>query len=80
VARTISFIKNTKAGKSTTFLLFSKLITKFSKMATGPFTLPDLPYPKDALAPHISAETLEFHWGKHHRQNLKKLKIQLILV
>ena len=30
------------------------------------FTLPDLPYAKDALAPHVSAETLEYHHGKHH--------------
>ena len=29
-------------------------------------TLPNLPYGKDALAPHISANTLEFHHGKHH--------------
>ena len=29
-------------------------------------TLPPLPYAKDALQPHISAETLEFHYGKHH--------------
>ena len=29
-------------------------------------TLPQLPYPKDALAPHISEKTLEFHYGKHH--------------
>jgi len=29
-------------------------------------TLPALPYAKDALAPHYSAETLEFHHGKHH--------------
>jgi Fe-Mn family superoxide dismutase len=28
--------------------------------------LPDLPYAKDALQPYISAETLEFHHGKHH--------------
>ncbi|MEZ4296857.1 MAG: superoxide dismutase [Polyangiaceae bacterium] len=41
-----------------------------------PFTLPDLPYGKDALAPHISAETLEIHHGKHHAAyvtNLNKL-------
>ncbi|ATB28202.1 superoxide dismutase [Melittangium boletus] len=41
-----------------------------------PFTLPDLPYAKDALAPHISAETLEYHHGKHHAAyvtNLNKL-------
>ena len=31
-----------------------------------PITLPQLPYPKDALAPHISEKTLEFHYGKHH--------------
>ena len=30
-------------------------------------TLPILPYALDALSPHISAETLEYHWGKHHR-------------
>jgi superoxide dismutase, Fe-Mn family len=30
------------------------------------FTLPNLPYPMDALAPHLSKETLEFHHGKHH--------------
>jgi Fe-Mn family superoxide dismutase len=41
-----------------------------------PFTLPELPYSKDALAPHITAETLEFHHGKHHNAyvvNLNKL-------
>jgi len=30
------------------------------------FTLPDLPYPKDALEPHIDAQTMEVHHGKHH--------------
>jgi Fe-Mn family superoxide dismutase len=30
-------------------------------------SLPELPYALDALAPHVSAETLEYHWGKHHR-------------
>jgi Fe-Mn family superoxide dismutase len=40
------------------------------------FTLPDLPYAKDALAPHISEETLEYHYGKHHNTyvtNLNKM-------
>jgi Fe-Mn family superoxide dismutase len=40
------------------------------------FTLPPLPYPEDALAPHISKETLSFHYGKHHAAyvaNLNKL-------
>jgi Fe-Mn family superoxide dismutase len=31
------------------------------------FTLPPLPYPKEALEPYISARTLEFHHGKHHQ-------------
>jgi Fe-Mn family superoxide dismutase len=38
--------------------------------------LPELPYAKDALAPRISAETLEYHYGKHHATyvaNLNKL-------
>ena len=30
------------------------------------FTLPPLPYALDALVPHISQETLEYHYGKHH--------------
>lgn len=40
------------------------------------FTLPKLPYEMDALAPHISKETLEYHYGKHHSTyvtNLNKL-------
>jgi len=37
------------------------------------FTLPELSYAKDALAPHISAETIEFHYGKHHQTYVDKL-------
>ena len=40
------------------------------------FTLPQLPYAMDALMPHISKETLEYHYGKHHAAyvaNLNKL-------
>jgi len=36
------------------------------------FTLPDLPYPKDALQPHMSAETFDYHWGKHHKAYVDK--------
>jgi Fe-Mn family superoxide dismutase len=32
-----------------------------------PFTLPDLPYPHNALEPHIDARTMEIHHGKHHK-------------
>jgi Fe-Mn family superoxide dismutase len=37
------------------------------------FTLPQLPYPIDALEPHISAETLEFHHGRHHKAYVDRL-------
>lgn len=37
------------------------------------FELPALPYEMDALAPHISKETLEFHYGKHHQTYVTKL-------
>lgn len=38
-----------------------------------PFSLPELNYSKDALAPHISAETIEYHYGKHHKAYVDKL-------
>jgi len=37
------------------------------------FELPALPFDKNALEPHISEETLEFHYGKHHRKYIEKL-------
>ncbi|MGB9153622.1 MAG: superoxide dismutase [Alphaproteobacteria bacterium] len=43
---------------------------------SAPFVLPPLPYADDALAPVISANTMSFHYGKHHKayvDNLNKL-------
>ncbi len=37
------------------------------------FKLPELPYALDALAPFISQETLEYHYGKHHKAYVDKL-------
>lgn len=37
------------------------------------FTLPDLPYARNALPPHISEETLNFHYGKHHQAYVTNL-------
>ena len=37
------------------------------------FELPALPYPQDGLAPHISAETLDYHYGKHHQAYVTNL-------
>ncbi len=36
------------------------------------FTLPELPYARDALEPHMSKETLDFHYGKHHKTYVDK--------
>ena len=37
------------------------------------FELPELPFAMDALEPHISAKTLEFHYGKHHKAYVDKV-------
>ena len=37
------------------------------------FTLPDLPFDRAALEPHMSAETLDFHHGKHHKAYVTKV-------
>jgi len=42
-----------------------------------PYQLPPLPYPIDALSPHISSETLEYHYGKHHATYLANLNAQI---
>lgn len=41
--------------------------------AKAPFSLPKLPYADDALAPVISANTISFHYGKHHATYVKVL-------
>ena len=38
-----------------------------------PIELPALPYSRDALAPHISEETINYHYGKHHQGYVNKL-------
>ncbi|MDE0091963.1 MAG: superoxide dismutase [Fe] [Oligoflexia bacterium] len=39
--------------------------------------LPELPYNKQALSPHISEETLNYHYGKHHKTYVDKLNAQI---
>ncbi len=41
--------------------------------ATGPFTLPPLPYAFDALEPHIDAQTMQIHHDKHHQAYVTNL-------
>src|SRR6478672_11694997 len=47
------------------------------ELPSMPFQLPDLPFAKNALEPVMSAETLEYHHGKHHKAYVDKLN-QLI--
>jgi superoxide dismutase, Fe-Mn family len=42
-----------------------------------PFTLPPLPYPANALEPHIDARTMEIHHGKHHQAYVTNLNTAL---
>jgi len=44
---------------------------------TQPFHLPPLPYAENALAPVISAQTVSFHYGKHHKTYVETLNKQL---
>src|SRR5690606_14555294 len=44
-----------------------------SGTSTMAHTLPPLPFAQDALAPHISAETFEYHYGKHHQAYVTNL-------
>jgi len=48
----------------------SRIITAFQRKGKGlsmQHELPQLPYAMDALIPHISKETFEYHYGKHHQ-------------
>src|SRR5438034_538873 len=44
--------------------------TVTSEVSMTNFTLPSLPYAQNALEPHISANTLSFHYGKHHQADV----------
>jgi len=44
-----------------------------ARMPSMSYTLPALPYATNALAPHISPETFEFHYGKHHQAYVTNL-------
>src|SRR5215471_9701823 len=52
----------------TTFQTFAQTptVTAATDAPSGPFVLPPLPYPFDALEPHIDARTMEIHHDKHH--------------
>src|ERR1700693_4110728 len=49
------------------------MATLATQRTATPIALPPLPYPEDALAPVISAKTLNFHHGKHHKAYITKV-------
>jgi len=66
-----------KFGVATTIVvgagLYSFTGSSLAEEQKAPYTLPKLPYPKDGLEPHISKETVEYHYEKHHRGYVDKL-------
>lgn len=53
------------------------LVGAAAEPASGPFTLPPLPYDQAALEPHIDAKTMELHHGKHHAAYVNNLNAAL---
>jgi Fe-Mn family superoxide dismutase len=80
--KSITMITRREALKQTAAMMAvaATLPTTFSLQAqtaaappAGPYTLPPLPYPVDALEPHIDAKTMEIHHGKHHAAYVNNL-------
>jgi len=67
------FVTASLAGTAALALTSSMFPSCVSAQGKGPFELPALPYAEDALAPVISAGTIGFHYGKHHRGYLDNL-------
>lgn len=63
----------TKKTRSSLSLLNSNQPSKSMSKNTAPFELPSLPYPRNALAPHISENTINYHYGKHHQAYVTNL-------
>ena len=53
------------------------LFAQTTAAPTGPFTLPPLPYPADALEPHIDAQTMTIHHDRHHAAYVTNLNAAL---
>ncbi|XVF54829.1 hypothetical protein PTKIN_Ptkin05aG0213100 [Pterospermum kingtungense] len=49
-----------------------------SNLITAKFDLKSPPYPMNALEPHMSQNTFEYHWGKHHRAYVDNLNKQIV--
>jgi len=71
-------IKTTALVSAAVAALPSAIAQPAPTAATGPFTLPPLPYAFDALEPHIDARTMEIHHAKHHATYVTKLNEALV--
>ncbi|MGQ9807322.1 MAG: superoxide dismutase [Armatimonadota bacterium] len=67
------FLKGAAAAAGAAALGTILPASQVSAQDSGPFTLPDLPYPYDALEPHIDARTMEIHYSKHHAAYVSNL-------
>ena len=71
------FIQASLAGAVVNFIpkqnIFSQSKTEITMQSKTPFILPELPYPVDALEPHIDKMTMEIHHGKHHAAYITNL-------
>jgi Fe-Mn family superoxide dismutase len=55
------------------FAVAPRALVRTAWSESDPFTLPPLPYDRTALQPHVSGNTLDFHYGKHHAGYVKTL-------
>ena len=69
------FVKASLMGTAVLAFSSAGFPTDVSAQTQGPFELPPLPYAEDALAPVISARTISFHYGKHHRGYADNLNV-----
>jgi superoxide dismutase, Fe-Mn family len=61
----------------TRLLAAALLLVPALAVAEAAFELPALPYPADALEPHVDAETMNIHHGRHHRAYVDNLNAQV---
>ena len=65
-----SFLKTAAIGSALAAGVLAGL--PYEARGAAPFSLPPLPYPENGLEPHISARTIGFHYGKHHKGYLDR--------
>ena len=69
----LSFIGLVAACKNNNLFNYKINLNQPTQGANMTFELPALPYAKNALAPHISENTINFHYGKHHQTYVTNL-------